>query len=453
MAEAPIRFLLRHLSRGPAAAPKPAPDDAELLERFVCGRDETAFELLVGRYGAMVYDVCRRVLRDDHAAEDAFQAAFLVLARKAATVSRRDALPGWLHRVARRVALRARARVAPRVGREFPEPAVEDPDTVLWRDLRTVLDEEIDRLPEKYRLPVVLCYLTGLTTDEAARRIGVPRGTVLSRLAWARERLRGRLSLRGVTLAAALPVALLAPTARAAPAPLAQAAIRAALECAAGQPAAAPAVASLTEGVLRDMVLNKIKNGFLVVLALAALGLGVALWATRPAAAEPGDRKRDDTHRPAVPADAPVGKEEGRGPEAPRPVGIWERTVAAKEGNLTLTLRIDAHRVTLTLTAAQQGKTAKVFTLDGDYSVSRDYVLYGFVTGIDVSEGVDDPDKVGKEAARFLDQPFAIRYRVEEGALTIRDIKAGGLHDDAGREELQMLAGRYKKKGAGKEDK
>src|SRR5205807_8528718 len=145
-----------------------------------------------------------------HAAEAAFQATFLVLVRKAASIGRRETLAGWLYRVAYRVALRARSRAVPRPTADLPEPIVEAPDAVLWRDLRPVLDEEVGRLPEKYRLPVVLCYLSGLTTDEAARRLGVPRGTVLSRLAWARQRLRARLSLRGVTPSAALLGALLA---------------------------------------------------------------------------------------------------------------------------------------------------------------------------------------------------------------------------------------------------
>src|SRR5262245_59291090 len=223
MAEATLRFLLRHLRR--EDHPPSAPDDAELLERFVRGHDEAAFELLVRRYGAMVYNVCRRVLRDDHDAEDAFQASFLILARKAASLGRREALPGWLYRVALRVALRARARVPALVGAEFPEPAAEDPDSVLWQDLKSVLDEEVGRLPEKYRLPVVLCYLSGLSTDEAACRIGVPRGTVLSRLAWARERLRGRLARRGVALSAALLGTLPARAASAVPLPLARATI------------------------------------------------------------------------------------------------------------------------------------------------------------------------------------------------------------------------------------
>jgi hypothetical protein len=124
----------------------------------------------------------------------------------------------------------------------------------------------------------------------------------------------------------------------------------------------------------------------------------------------------------------------------------------AKEGkSMTLTIRIDAQRATLTQTISSQGTTATI-TLQGDYSVSRDYVLYGFVTGIDVSEELGDPDQVSKMAALALDQTFAIRYRVDENSLTIRDIKAGGV-DDKNRADLQVLAGRYKKKAGGKEEK
>jgi RNA polymerase sigma factor (sigma-70 family) len=445
MADAPLRLLLRQLRRGRAAPD--AAGDAELLDRFVRGRDEAAFELLVWRHGSLVYNVCRRVLRDAHDAEDAFQATFLVLARKAESVGRGEALAGWLYRVAYRAALRARSRAGPAPAADLPEPAAAPSEEALWRDLRPVLDEEIGRLPEKYRLPVVLCYLSGLTTEEAARRLGIPRGTVLSRLAWARERLRGRLSLRGVTLSAALLGALLGRAASLAPAAAVKAAARAALSFVAGQPTAASAGAVLImEGVLRDMVMNRIKNGLLVVVCLAVVGLGVGLWVARTATAEPTERKREEAARQAVPAEPPGGKEEVRAPEAPRPIGVWERTVVGKDGgSLTLTIRVDAQRVSLSQSITDKGKTIKA-TLEGDYSVSRDYVLYGFVTGIDVTEGVE-PDEAAKGQAQILDQPFAVRYRVDGNALTIRDIKLGGVKDND-QEGLQMLAGRYKKKVA-----
>jgi RNA polymerase sigma factor (sigma-70 family) len=446
MADAPFRILLQHLHRraGPGAA---GPDDAELLDRFVRGGDKAAFELLVWRHGTMVHNVCRRVLRDAHAAEDAFQATFLVLARKAPSIGRRQALAGWLYRVAYRVALRARSRPAPRPSSELPEPPAPPCDDVLWRDLRPVLDEEVIRLPEKYRLAVVLCYLSGLTTAEAARRLGVPRGTVLSRLAWARQRLRARLSLRGVAPAAGLLGALLA--SEAAPAAVVSAAARAALALAAGQPAAAAAAAvTLMEGVLRDMVLNKVRNGLLVVLGLVAVGLGVGLWATRPAAADPAERKRDEARAGAsAPADT---RDVPRAAEAPRPVGVWERKLVGKDGiSTTLTLRIDADRIRLTqtITGKEGGMTGMV---EGDYSVSRDYVLYGFVTGIDIPPEVAGND-TGKLQGSVLDQPFAFRYRVEADALTIRDIRLGGVKD-SDLDEVQLLAGRYKKKATAAKD-
>jgi RNA polymerase sigma factor (sigma-70 family) len=174
--------------------------DAELLARFAKDRDQTAFELLVWRHGSLVLGACRRILRDEHRAEDAFQATFLVLARQAGSL-RPDNVPGWLHRVARRVAARA-ARQA-KAAREtvlISHPAVSSEID----DLGPLIDAEVARLPERYRLPVVLCYLQDRTTAEAARLLRVPKGTVLSRLSTARQRLAARLSRRGVALPATL---------------------------------------------------------------------------------------------------------------------------------------------------------------------------------------------------------------------------------------------------------
>ncbi|MBM3983894.1 MAG: RNA polymerase sigma factor, partial [Planctomycetes bacterium] len=178
--------------------------DAQLVENFVARRDQASFEVLVWRHGAMVLALCRRVLRDAHEAEDAFQAAFLVFARKAGAIGRGAAVGPWLYKVAYRVALRMRAtaakRGAPAEPVEVPAPPGPDPD---WNDLRPVLDDEIARLPEKFRAPFVLCYLEGRTNEEAAEVLGCPKGTVLSRLARGRERLRARLARRGVALGAA----------------------------------------------------------------------------------------------------------------------------------------------------------------------------------------------------------------------------------------------------------
>ncbi len=175
--------------------------DARLLERFVTGGDEAAFAALVSRHGALVLNTCQAVLKDPDAAADAFQATFVLLFRKAGSIRGRDALGAWLHRVAYRTALQARSDAARR--REVEQAAgarraAEDrePD-----DLGAVLHEEIERLPERFRLPVVLCYLEGMTRDQAADYLRCTEGTVRGRLAKGRELLRHRLGRRGVTLA------------------------------------------------------------------------------------------------------------------------------------------------------------------------------------------------------------------------------------------------------------
>lgn len=181
--------------------------DRQLLHRFVHDKDEAAFAELVRRYGPMVLGVGRRVLSDWHDAEDAFQATFLVLARKSGLIRRPELLANWLYGVAHRVAVRARIRAARRLERERQAAAMTVPVTlpncdVAWRELRTVLDEEMSRLPAKYRGPLVLCYLQGLTNDAAARRLGRPSGTMSWLLAHGRNLLRKRLLKRGLTLSA-----------------------------------------------------------------------------------------------------------------------------------------------------------------------------------------------------------------------------------------------------------
>jgi RNA polymerase sigma factor (sigma-70 family) len=281
--------------------------DAHLLERFVADRDEAAFEVLVRRHGPLVYNVCRRVLHRPEDVEDAFQATFLILVRKAAAIRRQASLGGWLYQVAHRVALRALA--ARTDAQPYPDDgpaAPEAEDALLWRDLRRVLDEEVRRLPARYRQAVILFYLSGRTTEEAARQLGCRRGTVLSRLAWARERLRQRLTRRGVALsAAALAVWLAQQGASAAPsALLIGSAVRAAVGLAAGKGVAAAVVsagaAGLMEGVLRAMFLTKLKTTAVVCALATLLGLGVGLWRGSSAAGEPPDRRGEDPTRPAV---------------------------------------------------------------------------------------------------------------------------------------------------------
>jgi RNA polymerase sigma factor (sigma-70 family) len=283
--------LLRQLIDQLRAAVGPAadvPTDGELLDRYRLGRDEAAFELLVRRHGALVLGVCRRVLRDAHLAEDAFQATFLILARKIRSVRRRATIAGWLYRVALRVALRARQGVS-RGTPLVEEPAVEEPDLLAWRDLRPVLDEELARLPERLRLPALLCYVEGHTAAQAARLLGCPRGTVLSRLATARARLRARLTRRGVELSVAgLAVGL---SEQVVTANL----VGAAVKSATGKAAPIGAV-HLAQGVLHVMFLNKLAFALGAMVVVGALTFAVGRVASQApgvadgpqAVAEPG---------------------------------------------------------------------------------------------------------------------------------------------------------------------
>jgi RNA polymerase sigma factor (sigma-70 family) len=284
-------LVFRYLRRVAGAAGTGDVTDADLLARFVTRRDEAAFELLLWRHGTMVLHICRDVTRDAHAAEDAFQATFLALVRKAGSIRAGESLGAWLYQVAYRVALKARSQIARRNEHETAGvnvaglPAVAElPDEASLRELRPVLHEEVQRLPAKYRTPIVLCYLQGLTHEEAARQLGWPKGTVAERLARARELLRKRLSRRGVALSVALSALALAPATASAvvPASLVQAALRTGLQIAAGQALAglvSPQVVALTEGVIRTMCWNKMKLTAAVVLALGLAGGGVGLLA------------------------------------------------------------------------------------------------------------------------------------------------------------------------------
>jgi RNA polymerase sigma factor (sigma-70 family) len=253
----------------------------QLLDRYASRRDEAAFEALVARHGPMVLGVCRRVLDDPHAVEDAFQATFLVLVRKARTLGERDAIGHWLYGVACRVALRARCEAARRRSREVPVGGieVEVPATDPGRDdLARILDVELSRLPAKYRAPVVLCYLEGLTHEEAAHQLHWPIGSVKGRLARARDLLRVRLARRGLAPTAGLLAATTTAQATAAvPDSLREATVQAVFHCASGRAAAevvSASVVRLTEGVLSTMFLTKLKVTAAVVGTCGILALG-----------------------------------------------------------------------------------------------------------------------------------------------------------------------------------
>jgi RNA polymerase sigma factor (sigma-70 family) len=279
----------------PAAGPPAA--DADLIGRFLATRDEAAFAELVRRHGPMVFGVCRRVTGDHHLAEDAFQAVFVVLAAKVAHVRPRSALSAWLYGVAYRTALRARTMADRRRRRETPaanppEPAREATSPADAADLTAVLDEEIARLPDHLRLAVVLSELQGRPRKEAATELGIPEGTLSSRLATARKVLAGRLRRRGVALSAAGLSAALGRVASATlPSDLAARAVAAALS----PGLASTPVSALSTGVLRAMFAQKLK-AIPVALALAAVAvLAVGLSLAAPVAPNAG------VHSPGTP--------------------------------------------------------------------------------------------------------------------------------------------------------
>jgi RNA polymerase sigma factor (sigma-70 family) len=253
--------------------------DEQLVGCFIEHRDEAAFVALVRRHGPMVWGVCRRLL-NHHDAEDAFQAVFLVLFRKAASIRPRGMLANWLYGVAHQTALQARRNTARRRAREkqlteMPEPAAAEQD--VWGDLRPLLDQELSRLPDKYRIVLVLCDLEGMARKEAARQLGLPDGTVASRLARARTMLAKRLTRRGVALSGGVQVVVLSQKVASAcvPTSVVSLTIRAVTLVAAGRGAAAGGVsvkvAALTQGVIKTMLMNRLKVGSAVLLAAGVL--------------------------------------------------------------------------------------------------------------------------------------------------------------------------------------
>lgn len=263
--------------------------DGKLLERFLEERDDAAFAALVRKHGPMVWGGCRRHLNPDDA-EDAFQATFLVLVRRAAAVVPREMVANWLYGVAHQTALKARATIAKRRGRErqvteMPEQTVPEPDA--WKDLRPLLDQELSRLPDKYRAVIVLCDLEGKTRKEAAQQLRCPEGTVATRLLRGRAMLAKRLTRQGLTLTSAGLATLVSGNAASACVPtlVLSSTIKAATLLGAGQVASAGAisteVAALMEGVLKAMWFTKIKVITCVLLAVGVItagGSGVGLF-------------------------------------------------------------------------------------------------------------------------------------------------------------------------------
>jgi RNA polymerase sigma factor (sigma-70 family) len=218
-----VPLLLQHVRRLAASASS----DEQLLADFLARRSDQAFAALLGRHGPMVFNVCRRILHDAHAAEDVFQATFLVLADRAGTIRRRASLAGFLHGVAYRLAIRARRRKMHSPPSDVRDKGLEPAEGLAWKEMLGILDQELGQLSDRYRAPLVLCYLEGRTQDEAGRQLGWSLNTLRRRLAQGRRLLEARLRGRGVTLPAAL-AGLLAASAAAVPGPLRAATLAAA---------------------------------------------------------------------------------------------------------------------------------------------------------------------------------------------------------------------------------
>jgi RNA polymerase sigma factor (sigma-70 family) len=285
MATSQVSAFIQYLRKTALRADGAALTDGQLLSRFIELRDEDAFVALLKRHGPMVWGVCCRLLAN-HDAEDAFQATFLVLVRKAATVLPRERVANWLYGVAYMTAHRgrvaaAKARRRERQGAKMPEPAVQEEN--LWRDLQPLLDQEMSLLPDTYREVIVLSYLEGKTRKEVARQLSLPEGTVASRLARARAMLAKRLARHGPAVSAAALAAVLAENGASAgvPSSVVSSTMKAVTLVTAGQAAATGAIsvkiATLTEGVLRAMFLAKLKIAATIVLVFVALTGGAGL--------------------------------------------------------------------------------------------------------------------------------------------------------------------------------
>jgi RNA polymerase sigma factor (sigma-70 family) len=295
MATGPVNLVIRQMRRIALSHDNGYISDGWLLDAFLKAKDEAAFEALVKRHGPMVLGVCRRLLRNTHDAENAFQATFVVLLRKAHAIRNRDLLGNWLYGVACRTAMKARANAA---RRKAKERQVNDMRSASWsaeqtsEELLALLDVELHRLPDKLRAPLVLCDLQGMARKQAARKLGWPIGSLNWRLARARSILAKKLKQHGVTLGTGTLAACLARHAAAAsvPAPLLDLTVKTAVIMSIGNNAAAGVVsakvASLAEGVVRMMFLTKLKIAAGLVLLVGVLGTCVGQRSSQTLAAE-----------------------------------------------------------------------------------------------------------------------------------------------------------------------
>lgn len=336
-----LRASLRQFGDALELVGEAAPTEQQLLERFVRSRDEQAFVSLVRRYGPMVLGVCRRMLRQQQDVEDVFQATFLVLARRAASIRKAASLGSWLHGVALRTAQKLR-RDAHRHAALPAELCAPDTTTeVVEREVRSVLDQELGRLPDKYRAPVILCCLHGMTQEEAARQLDLQPGVLRGRLDRGRDRLRRRLTQRGLAMSATLLASMLAESA-VVPTALAEPSV--ALASDPGAASLSPRIVTLSDGVVRAMknvTRLRIVSAALVALVLLGTGAGLAYAVFSADAAETTDA--------ATVAVAPLAQPAAQN-DAQDIRGLWRLVRGEFEGKDTSAAQLDA-RTRWTITA------------------------------------------------------------------------------------------------------
>jgi RNA polymerase sigma factor (sigma-70 family) len=430
--------------------------DGQLLEQFATGRGEPrelAFAALVERHGPFVLRVCRSVLRDEAAAEDAFQATFLALARKAGSLWAHDSLAPWLHQAAYRAAVHDRSATIRRRSHEHVAAAlrpgsVAPPHHANDDDLETIIHEEIDRLPARFRVAVVLCDLEGRTHEQAARHLGCAVGTVKSRLARGRKRLRGRLVRRGVAPALALAAASAGGAARAA---VSTGLAESTVAHAATASAVPTSVAVITEGVLISMFLHKVKLVMTAAAVVAALAAGAVVLAQSGIG-----RPKDGTVKPqhVGPPSWTYHIMVSRDGEPPRKVAVVEITDDTP-------IRVDAPGALILIQPKRQGVDPPAKAANGK-TVSHPEPTYIEVRSVKPSEEAQAssgrPTRILNYGLRYSDVdrivetiptirkilPIReIRKQIRRGTYVLEGRVVGSTHEYAEFNLLQIEKGRF----------
>src|SRR5262245_61958593 len=329
MVKTPATRLIQFLKRGVEDPRQRDFSDLDLLQRFVKDHDEAAFAVLIRRYGRTVFSVCRCVLPCESDAEDAFQATFLVLARRAESIRKGQSLGSWLYGVAHKTALKARANAATRRSHEAKAlvlAASSPVDDLTWREVQAVLHDELNRLPEPLRAPLILCYLESRTLDEAARALGCGKGALRGKLERARQLLQSRLARRGIGPMAFVGVLAVTTTASA---DLVVSTAQAASSVAAGGAATAVVsaqVAALTEGV-NAVFASKVKIVAAMLLLVGALSAGIWFLGSGGAAIQGQEPKQNSEEAKKSPAKPPQSSEDAKDKPKPevKPVAVGEK--------------------------------------------------------------------------------------------------------------------------------